>query len=113
MERDIADRGAKQSEVLEIGLLRVHEDPLHLLLTQLTSPSLAPNPSVEEAKVACFQEDFQLENSDTKGKVLLKKASELENCTKSEEDHLEEIVKSIADKGIKCVESRAEQPPAI
>ena len=58
---------------------------------------------VEEAKVACFQEDFQLENSDTKGKVLLKKASELENYTKSEEDHLEEIVKSIADKGIKCV----------
>lgn len=58
---------------------------------------------VEEAKVACYQEDFQLENSDTKGKVLVKKASELENYTKSEEDHLEEIIKSIADKGIECV----------
>lgn len=42
-------------------------------------------------------------STDTKGTVLIKNASELENYSKGEENKLEEYIKSIADTGVKVL----------
>jgi T-complex protein 1 subunit theta len=58
---------------------------------------------VTNPKVAVYNAPLDPQSADTKGTVLIKNADELLNYTKSEEDHAEKIVKSIADAGVNLV----------
>lgn len=60
---------------------------------------------VENAKVAIYSCDFDIENPETKGTVLIKNATELQSYNRSEEDSLEKKVKSIAERGVTVVVS--------
>lgn len=52
-------------------------------------------------RVAIYACPLDTQQSDTKGTVLLKSAKELMNYTKSEEEHAEKVIRSIADAGVK------------
>jgi T-complex protein 1 subunit theta len=56
---------------------------------------------VVKPKVAIFACPLDTQQSDTKGTVLLKSAKELMNYTKTEEEHAERVIRSIADSGAK------------
>lgn len=58
---------------------------------------------VENCKVAVFNCPIENIGAETKDTVLFKSASELLDFTKSEEDHLEKIIKEIVDTGVKAV----------
>jgi len=59
--------------------------------------------SVQNSKVAVFPSNFDMEKTDSKHKVFIEKASELENYAKTEEDSMEAKVKAIADSGVRLV----------
>ncbi|GJD12452.1 T-complex protein 1 subunit theta [Galdieria sulphuraria] len=61
--------------------------------------------SVQNAKVAIYSCDFDIENPETKGTVLIKNATELQTYNRSEEDSLEKKVKDIAESGVTVVVS--------
>jgi T-complex protein 1 subunit theta len=58
---------------------------------------------VKDAKVAIFNCPLEAGTGETKGTVLLKSADELQNYTKTEEKHMEDFIKSVADAGVNVV----------
>ncbi|KIY51455.1 T-complex protein 1 [Fistulina hepatica ATCC 64428] len=56
-----------------------------------------------KAKVAVFTSALDVAQTETKGTVLIKNAEEMLNFTRGEEKHLENIIKEIADSGVKVV----------
>ena len=58
---------------------------------------------VQNAKIAVFNANIEMNQGETKGTVLLHTAEELENYTKSEEDRFEKIIQGLAEAGIKVV----------
>ena len=74
------------------------------LATTRTSNSRTSIKSVTNAKVGIFVNPLDVENTDSKGQVLMKNADDLKNYNKSEEEYMEKQVKEIADSGINvCV----------
>jgi T-complex protein 1 subunit theta len=57
----------------------------------------------ENCKVAVFNCPLETQGLETKDTVVFKSADELINYTRSEEDHMEKIVKEIVDSGVKAV----------
>eukprot|EP00298_Acanthocystis_sp_HF-20_P004442 c14777_g1_i1.p1 GENE.c14777_g1_i1~~c14777_g1_i1.p1 ORF type:complete len:556 (+),score=237.30 c14777_g1_i1:33-1670(+) len=60
---------------------------------------------VQKAKVAVFGCAVDSANTDTTGKVLIQSADELKNYNNTEEQHMEKLIKSIADAGVKLIVS--------
>jgi T-complex protein 1 subunit theta len=60
---------------------------------------------LQNAKVAVYAQGLEIEKTDTKGKVWIEKASELENYAKTEENALEAKIKAIKQAGINLVVS--------
>merc|ERR1712127_1175292 len=58
---------------------------------------------VQEAKVAVFNTNIEMQQGETKGTVLLTSANELENYSKSEEKQFEDFIKGLAEAGVKVV----------
>ena len=58
---------------------------------------------VQEAKVAVFNTNIEMQQGETKGTVLLTSADELENYSKSEEKQFEDFIKGLAEAGVKVV----------
>ncbi|KAF9047803.1 chaperonin Cpn60/TCP-1 family [Panaeolus papilionaceus] len=58
---------------------------------------------VKKAKVAVFTCALDISQTETKGTVLIKNATDMLNFTTGEEKQLEKIVKEIADSGIKVI----------
>merc|ERR1711935_1331005 len=58
---------------------------------------------VEKAKVAIFACPFVMDEGETKTNLLIKNAEDLLNFTKSEEDHMEKLVKGIVDTGVNVI----------
>ncbi|KAK9451407.1 chaperonin Cpn60/TCP-1 family [Limtongia smithiae] len=56
-----------------------------------------------KARVAVFNCPIDISQTETKGTVLLHDAKEMLNFSKDEESHLESMIKSIADTGIKVI----------
>jgi T-complex protein 1 subunit theta len=56
-----------------------------------------------DAKIAVFNANIEMQQGETKGTILFKNADELENYSKSEEDKFEQFIKGLADAGIKVV----------
>ncbi len=59
----------------------------------------------KKPKIAVFGSPLDTQASETKGTILIKNADELLNYTKSEEEHAEKIIKSIADAGVNVIVS--------
>ena len=59
--------------------------------------------SCEKCNVAVYNCEFTTKGAETNDQVVFKTADELLNYTKSEEDHMEKVIKSIVDSGVKCV----------
>ena len=60
--------------------------------------------SVKDAKIVVFGCGIEASATEAKGTVLMKNADDLKNYNKSEEKKMEEIIKGIADSGVKvCV----------
>ncbi len=57
----------------------------------------------QACKVAVYNCPLDANAAETKDTVLFKNSEELLNYTKSEEVNMENIIKSIADSGVKCV----------
>jgi len=70
------------------------------LATTRTSNSRTSIKSVTDCKVGVFVNPLDVENTDSKGSVLMKNADDLKNYNKSEEEYMEKQVKEIADSGI-------------
>ena len=62
------------------------------------------NPSLKP-KIAVYGSPLDTQASETKGTILIKNADELLNYTKSEEEHAEKVIKSIADAGVNVIVS--------
>lgn len=60
---------------------------------------------LENAKVAVYSQGIDTSGTESKGTVLIKNAEELQNYAKSEENKLEEYIKSIASSGAQIVVS--------
>jgi T-complex protein 1 subunit theta len=74
------------------------------LATTRTSNSKTSIKSVTDAKVAVFVNPLDVDNTDSKGNVLMKSADDLKAYNKSEEAFMEKQVKEIADSGVNvCV----------
>eukprot|EP00887_Chlorella_sp_A99_P001971 scaffold18.g1971.t1 len=58
---------------------------------------------VADAKVAVFAQGVDTTSTETKGTVLIRSAEELESYSKSEEAKVEEIVRGIAEAGVRVV----------
>ncbi len=58
---------------------------------------------VENAKIAVFNTNIEMQQGETKGTILLKNAEDLLNYTKTEEDKMEAFIKSLADVGVNVV----------
>ena len=61
--------------------------------------------SCENAKIGVFSCGIEASATEAKGTVLMKNAEDLKSYNKSEERKMEEIIKSIADSGVKVVVS--------
>ena len=59
--------------------------------------------SCENCSVAVYNCEFTTKGAETNDQVVFKTADELLNYTKSEEVHMEKIIKDIVDSGVKCV----------
>jgi T-complex protein 1 subunit theta len=59
----------------------------------------------ENCKVAVYMQGFDTSGTETKGTVLIKSAEELLNYAKTEEGHMEEMVKGVANAGVEVVAS--------
>jgi T-complex protein 1 subunit theta len=74
------------------------------LATTRTSKSMTSIKSVKNAKVAVFVNPLDVDNTDSKGHVLMKNSDELKAYNKSEEEFMEKQVKEIVDSGVNvCV----------
>lgn len=60
---------------------------------------------VTNPKIAVYGSPIDTQAAETKGTILIKNANELLNYTKSEEEHAEKMIKSIADAGVTCIVS--------
>jgi len=60
---------------------------------------------LQHAKVAVYSQGLEIEKTDTKGKVWIEKATELENYAKTEENALEAKIKAIKNAGVNLVVS--------
>lgn len=60
-------------------------------------------PQGERHKVAVFTCPIDIANTETKGTVLLHNAQEMLDFTKGEEQQLDQMIKEIADTGVRCV----------
>ena len=58
---------------------------------------------VEKPKIAVFGCPFVMEGGETKSNLLIKNAEDLLNFSKSEEQHMENLVKEISDLGVNVV----------
>jgi T-complex protein 1 subunit theta len=56
-----------------------------------------------DAKIAVFNTNIEMQQGETKGTILFTSAEELEGYSKSEEDRFEGFIKGLADAGIKVV----------
>ena len=59
--------------------------------------------SCEKCNVAVYNCEFTTKGAETNDQVVFKTADELLNYTKSEEEHMESVIKEIVDSGVKCV----------
>ena len=59
--------------------------------------------SCEKCNVAVYNCEFTTKGAETNDQIVFKTADELLNYTKSEEDHMEKIIKEIVDSGVKCI----------
>ena len=59
--------------------------------------------SCEKCNVAVYNCEFTTKGAETNDQIVFKTADELLNYTKSEEDHMEKIIKGIVDSGVKCI----------
>ena len=59
--------------------------------------------SAEKCNVAVYNCEFTTKGAETNDQIVFKTADELLNYTKSEEDHMEKIIKDIVDSGVKCI----------
>ena len=59
--------------------------------------------SCEKCSVAVYNCEFTTKGAETNDQIVFKTADELLNYTKSEEDHMEKIIKDIVDSGVKCI----------
>jgi len=59
----------------------------------------------EKSKVAVYAQGIEMQQTETKGTVLLNNAEELTNYTKGEEQRMEEFIKGIKDAGVDVVVS--------
>merc|ERR1711963_110815 len=57
----------------------------------------------ENPKIAVFACPFVMDEGETKTNLLIKTAEDLLNFTKSEENHMEKLVKGIADQGVNVI----------
>ena len=57
----------------------------------------------EKCNVGVYNCEFTTKGAETNDQVVFKTADELLNYTKSEEEHMEKIIKEIVDSGVKCV----------
>ena len=71
-----------------------------LLVVRKTEGSII---SCEKCNVGVYNCEFTTKGAETNDQVVFKTADELLNYTKSEEEHMEKIVKEIVDSGVKCV----------
>lgn len=69
----------------------------------MNRPALGTILAAEKCKVACYGCPFEIHGGETKGTIVIKNAEDLLNFSKSEEDYLDKMVKSIADAGVKVV----------
>eukprot|EP01006_Ploeotia_vitrea_P026363 TRINITY_DN59351_c0_g1_i2.p2 TRINITY_DN59351_c0_g1~~TRINITY_DN59351_c0_g1_i2.p2 ORF type:complete len:462 (+),score=317.83 TRINITY_DN59351_c0_g1_i2:512-1897(+) len=60
---------------------------------------------VKDAKIAIFTESIDAAQTDTKGTVLLESAADLLSYNEGEEKHMEKMIKSLADSGVRVVAS--------
>jgi len=58
---------------------------------------------VEKPKVAVFACPFVMDEGETKTNLLIKNAEDLLNFTKSEENHMEKLIKGIVDQGVNTI----------
>eukprot|EP00892_Ulva_mutabilis_P003331 jgi/Ulvmu1/136/UM001_0140.1 len=63
--------------------------------------------AVKDCKVGVYAQGFDTSGTETKGTVLIHNAAELEGYAKSEEARMEEIVKGVADAGVRVIFSGA------
>ncbi|EEF36925.1 chaperonin containing t-complex protein 1, theta subunit, tcpq, putative [Ricinus communis] len=73
----------------------------------LKSDAVGTIKRVEKAKVAVFVGGVDTSATETKGTVLIRSAEQLENYAKTEEAKIEELIKSVADSGVKVIVSGA------
>lgn len=66
-------------------------------------PSVTTRMRVEKPKICVFACPFVMDEGETKTNLLIKNANDLLNFTKSEEDHLERLVKGIVDMGVNVI----------
>ena len=59
--------------------------------------------SCEKCNVGVYNCEFTTKGAETNDQVVFKTADELLNYTKSEEEHMEKIIKEIVDSGVKCI----------
>ena len=59
--------------------------------------------SCEKCNVGVYNCEFTTKGAETNDQVVFKTADELLNYTKSEEEHMEKIIKDIVDSGVKCI----------
>jgi len=59
--------------------------------------------SCEKCNVAVYNCEFTTKGAETNDQVVFKTADELLNYNKSEEEHMEKVIKSIVDSGVKCI----------
>lgn len=74
------------------------------LATTRTTKSMTSIKSVTDAKVGVFVNGLDVNDTDSKGHILMKNAEDLKNYNKSEEKWMDAQVKAIADSGVNvCV----------
>ena len=74
------------------------------MILTITYPHFISNSSkVEKPKIAVFGCPFVMEGGETKSNLLIKNAEDLLNFSKSEEQHMENLVKEISDLGVNVV----------
>ena len=59
--------------------------------------------SCEKCNVGVYNCEFTTKGAETNDQIVFKTADELLNYTKSEEEHMEKIIKEIVDSGVKCI----------
>jgi chaperonin GroEL (HSP60 family) len=68
---------------------------------------------VSNCKVAVYAQGFDTSGPETKGTVLIHNAAELESYAKTEETRMEEIVKGVADAGVKVRPTYEKEAPRV